>query len=160
MHGHGSARVERVRTGVFWVKSKSGRYHSLALRPDDGDNVRGTERAETLGGRVVADCGSWVTSMFSQAEEIFDSRSNWAGCRALQFEVRDGLTSNVVLLVFQGEDDLGDVLEPLDRGIGGEEGVADDEDEVLEWTELDFPYMDVALSVLTSTQEEVEPQDN
>ena len=36
-------------------------------------------------------------------------------------EVRDGLTSDGVLLVVQGEDDMGDMLKPPDWGILGEE---------------------------------------
>ena len=58
--------------------------------------------------------------MFSQAEEDVDTRSNWSGFRALRSEVRDGLTSDGVLLVVQGEDDPGDILEPLHQGVGGE----------------------------------------
>ena len=60
-------------TNVFWGKSKSGRAHSLALRPDDGYDIRGVDRAETLGGRVVADCGGQVTPMFLLAEEYVDA---------------------------------------------------------------------------------------
>ena len=148
MHGHGSSRAERVHTDVFRGESKSGRTHLIELRPDGGDDVLGAEIAETLSGRLVADCGGRVTSMFLQAEEDVDVRSNWVGCRALRYEVRDVLISDGVLLVVQGEDDLGDMLEPLDWGVGREEGVADKEDEVLEWTELDCPVMAVALGVL------------
>ena len=83
MHGHGSARAERVRTNVLWGKSKSVRAHSLALRPDDRDDARGADGAATLSGRVVADCDSRATCMFSQAEEDVDARSNWAGCWGL-----------------------------------------------------------------------------
>ena len=79
MCGHGYARAERVCTDVFWGESKSGRAHSLGLCPGDGDNVRGSDGAETLSGRVVADCGVRVASMFSQAEKDVDARSNWAG---------------------------------------------------------------------------------
>ena len=119
MHGHGSVRAERVCTDVFWGKSESGRSHLLVIRPDDGDDVGGADQAETLRGRVFSDCGSRITSMFSQAEEDVDARSNWAGCWALRSEMRDGLTSDGVLLVVQSEDDLCDVFEPLDQGFGG-----------------------------------------
>ena len=70
--------------------------------------------------------------MFSQAEEDVYARSNWAGCGSLQYEVRDSLTSYGVILVVQGVDDLGDMLEPLEQIVRGEEGVAEEEDEVLE----------------------------
>ena len=76
MHGHGSNRTERVCTKIFWRKSKYGRAHLLALRPDDGDDVGGADRTETLRGRVVANCGYRITSMLSQAEEDVDTHPN------------------------------------------------------------------------------------
>ena len=79
MHGHGSARAERVRAYVFWGESKSGRAHLLALRSDDGDDVGGADRADTLRGRVVADCGGRITSMCSQAQDDVGACLNWAG---------------------------------------------------------------------------------
>ena len=39
MHGHGSARAERVRYDAFWGEAKSGRSHLQALGSDDGDDV-------------------------------------------------------------------------------------------------------------------------
>ena len=39
MHGHGSARAERVCYDVFLGKAKSGRYHLQTLGYYDGDNV-------------------------------------------------------------------------------------------------------------------------
>ena len=113
MHGHGSNRVERVRPNIFWGESKSGRAHSLGIGLDYGNDVRGANRAETPSSRIVADWGGRSASMFSQAEEDVDACSDWAGCRGLRSETRDGLTSDGVLLVFQGEDDMGDVLERL-----------------------------------------------
>ena len=74
VHGHGSARAERVCPNVFWGKSKSGRAHSLGLGPNDGDDIRGADRAETPGSRIVADWGGGVVSMFSQVEEDVDTR--------------------------------------------------------------------------------------
>ena len=41
-------------------------------------------------------------------------------------EVRDSLPSDDVLLVVQGDDDLGSVLESLDGGIRREESVYDE----------------------------------
>ena len=67
--------------------------------------------------------------MFSQAEEYVDTRLNWAGCWELRSKERDDLTSDGVLLVVQGEDDMGDMLELLDRGICKEEIVPDEEHE-------------------------------
>ena len=45
--------------------------------------------------------------MLSLAEEDDDPCSTWAGSRTLRSEVRDGLTPDGILLVVQGEDDLG-----------------------------------------------------
>ena len=44
--------------------------------------------------------------------------------------MRDGLTSDGVLLVVQGEEDLGDVLKLLDQGVYGDEMVLDKEHEL------------------------------
>ena len=79
MYGHGAARAERVRPNVFWGESKSGRAHSLGLAPDDGDDIQSAGQEETLSGRIVADWCGGVASMFLQAEEDVDTRSNWAG---------------------------------------------------------------------------------
>ena len=86
--------------------------------------------------------------MFSQAEEDVDGCSNWSGFQSLQSEARDSLPSDAVLLVFQGEDDLFYVLEPLEWGVGGEEGVPSKEAKFHEWTEVDCPAMAGALGVL------------
>ena len=69
VHGYGSARADRVCPDVLWDESKYGRGHSLALRPEDGNDDGGADRVETLRGRVVTDCGCWITSMFAQMEE-------------------------------------------------------------------------------------------
>ena len=86
--------------------------------------------------------------MLLLAEEDGDPRSKWTGGRALRSEVRDGLTLDVILLVVQGGDDLGDLLKPPNWGILGEEGVPDKEEEVHEGTELHCPAMAGALEAL------------
>ena len=40
--------------------------------------------------------------------------------------MRYGLTSDGILQVVQGKDDLGDMLKLLDQGVWGEEGVTDE----------------------------------
>ena len=79
MHGHVSARSERVHNDVFCGESKSGHTHLRALRLNDGDDIRGAEKTETLSGRVAADCGGRVASMFLKAEEDVVACSNWEG---------------------------------------------------------------------------------
>ena len=51
-------------------------------------------------------------------------------------------------MVVQGEDNMGDVLEPPDWGVGGEEGVPGEEDRVHEDTELHCPAISGALGVI------------
>ena len=53
--------------------------HSLGLVPNGGDDIQGADQAETLSGKIVADWGGRVASVFSQAEEDVDACSNWAG---------------------------------------------------------------------------------
>ena len=55
--------------------------------------------------------------------------------------MRDGLTLDGVLLVIQGEEDMGDVLELLDWGIFGEDIVPNEEYEFHEVLELDCTVM-------------------
>ena len=86
--------------------------------------------------------------MLFLAEEDVYARSSWAGGRALPSEVRDGLTLNGILLVFQGEYDMSDMLEPPGWGIGGGKGVTGKEDEFHEGTEMNCPAMAVAFEVL------------
>ena len=50
--------------------------------------------------------------------------------------MRDGLISDGIILVIQGEDDTGDVLELLNQGVCGEETVPDEEHKFQEVTEL------------------------
>ena len=85
--------------------------------------------------------------MLLLVEEDIHDCLNWSGGQAIQSEVKDGLTSDGILLVFQGEENLGDVLEPPNWGIGGEEGVPDEEDKDHEGTELNFPVIAGALGV-------------
>ena len=64
-------------------------------------------------------------------------------------EVREILPSDGVLLVVQGEDDMGGMLGTLDGGIGRDEIVSSEEHEFQQGTELDGSAMTGALGVLT-----------
>ena len=99
MHGHGSARAERVRSDVFWGKAKSGRSHSQALGSDDGNDVRCADGAEAMIGGIIADGGGGTTALVAQAEEDVDVRLDWAGCGRLRTELGDGLTADGILLI-------------------------------------------------------------
>ena len=87
--------------------------------------------------------------MFVYVEGYVDARSNRAGCCRLRSEVRDGFFSVCVLLVFQGKDDLGGVLEMFYWGISWEELITNEEDEVQEVSELDCSAVTGALGVFT-----------
>ena len=54
MHGHGFARVERVRSNIFWCKAELSCSDMNGLGPQDRNDVRGADQAETLSGRIVA----------------------------------------------------------------------------------------------------------
>ena len=74
MHGHGSSRAERVRSDIFWGETKSGRYHSQTLGPDDGNDVGCADGSEAMIGGKIADGGGGFASPFVQAEEDVDAR--------------------------------------------------------------------------------------
>ena len=63
--------------------------------------------------------------------------------------MRDGLTSDVILLVFQDEGDLHGVLEVLHWGVGWEELVPNKEHGFQEGSELYCPAVACVLDVLT-----------
>ena len=55
VHGHSSARVERVRSDIFWSESKYGCSDPNGLSPEDHNDVQGADQMQTLNGRIVAD---------------------------------------------------------------------------------------------------------
>ena len=72
--------------------------------------------------------------------------------------MRDDLTSDGILLVVQGEDDLRDVQEFLNRGVGWEELVPKEEHEFQEGPELDCPVVAHAIDVFTWPEADIEAQ--
>ena len=107
MHGHGSARAERVHYDVFWKKPKSGQSHSQTLGSDDSDDVGCADGAEAMIGGIIADGGGGIAPLVAQAEEDVDARLDLAGYSGLRTEVGDSLTADGVLLIVKGDDNLG-----------------------------------------------------
>ena len=73
MHGHGSARAERMRSEVFWGEAKSGRSHLQTLSSNDSNDVGFADRAEAMIGGKIADGGGGIASLVAQAEEDADA---------------------------------------------------------------------------------------
>ena len=74
--------------------------------------------------------------------------------------MRDCIPSDGVLLVVQGDDNLGVVLEVLDESIRKYESVSSEEHKFQKGVELDCPVMASALGIITGPQVEVETQDD
>ena len=156
VHGHGSARAERVRSDVFWRISYSSCSNYNGLGPEDRNDVQSTEQAEILSGRTIVDMGGSQTPMFSHAEEDVDTCLNRSGCYQLRLEVRDGFPSDRILLFVKGKYDLGGVLEMFNWSVGWEESTPNEEDEVHEGPELDCLAVAGALGEFSQTEVEVE----
>ena len=60
---------------------------------------------------IAANRNGGISSLFSQSKEDVDVRLDRAGGLGLRSEVRDGIPPDSVLLVVQGDDDLGSMLE-------------------------------------------------
>ena len=94
--------------------------------------------------------------MFAHVEEEVDTRSNQAGRCRLKLEVRDRFPLDSFLLVVQGKDYLGGVLEIFDWGICWVESIPNKEDRFQEVSKLDCLEMTSALDVFTQPEVEVE----
>ena len=130
----------------------------MGLIHDCRDNVWGAEGEDPLSGRIVSDWVGGGASVFLQVEEDVDSHLDWACCWGIWSEVRDGITLNGILLVVQGEENLRDVLEVLNRGVSREDMVPDKEQKFKEGTELDCHVVVCSLSVFLGPEATVEAQ--
>ena len=80
--------------------------HSQPLT-DDGDDVGCADGAEALIGGKIGDGGGGITTLAVQVEEYVDARLDWAGCGRLRPEAGDGLAVDGILLIVEGDDNLG-----------------------------------------------------
>ena len=102
----------------------------MRLGPDDGDDVGHADGAEAMIGGKIADGGGGIASPVTQAEEDADVRLDWAGCGRLRLEVGDGITADGIIMIFEGDDNLGGLAEIIDGGVPGEEKVPNEEHKV------------------------------
>ena len=107
---------------------------------------------------MFTDWGVGRATMFLQTEEDVDVRLKWIGCWGLQSEMRDDLTPDRTIMVVQSEDNLGGMLKMLDRGVGRDEMVSNEEHEFQEGTELDCSEVAFALGVFEVPEAELESQ--
>ena len=89
-------------------------------------------------------------------EEDINNCLDWTGCNGIRPEVGDGLTEDEILLIVEGDKNLGVLAEILSGGVIGEEKVPDDEQKVHEGPELDRSTVTGALRVFTGPEAEVE----
>ena len=57
-------------------------------------------------GGEISDGGGGISSLVAQAEQDVDACLNWEGCDGLRPEVGDGLTTDDILLIVEGDDNL------------------------------------------------------
>ena len=78
----------------------------------------------------ISDGGGEISSLVVQAEEDIDARLDWAGCGGLRTEARDSLTMDGIILIVEGDDNLGGLAEMLGGSVPGEEKFPNKEHEV------------------------------
>ena len=108
-----------------------------------------------IGGKI-ADGGGGIASLVVQPEEDADARLDWAVCSRLRTEVVDSLTTDRILLIIKGGNNLGGLAEILDRSVPGKAGVPNKEHGVHEGPELDHLEVAGALLVFAGPEAEVE----
>ena len=106
-----------------------------------------------MGVKVVTNRSCHRAPVLPHTEKDFDASPDWDGCCRLKYEVSDKLPSDCIILVVQGKENLGALLEILNGGIVWEEMIPSEEDEVQEWLELDCPEMSGVLGVLAELEE-------
>ena len=65
--------------------------------------------------------------MILYAEGDVDAHSDWEGYKRLQYEVRDGLTLDIIILVVQGDEYMRGILEVLNWCVDWEDLVPNKE---------------------------------
>ena len=69
----------------------------------------------------IADGGGGIASLVLHAEEDIYARLDWSGCGGLRTEVGDSLTVDGIILIIEGDDNLGGLAEMLGGSVPGEE---------------------------------------
>ena len=82
----------------------------------------------------ISDGGGGILSLFVQAEEDIDARLDWSGCGGLRTEAGDSLTMDGIILIVEGDDNLGGLAEMLGGSVPGEEKFPNKEHKVHEET--------------------------
>ena len=111
-------------------------------------------------GGEISDGGGGIATLVAQSEEDVDARLDWTGCGGLRTEVGDGLAADGILLIVEGDDNLGGLAEMLGGSVPWEEEVPDEEREVHEGPELDRPAVAGAPHVFVGLKAGVEANDD
>ena len=86
---------------------------------------------DMIGGEIT-DRGGGIVSLVLHAEEDINACLDWPGCSGLRTKVGDSLTADCILLVVEGDDNLGGLEEMFSGIVPGEEEVHDKEHKVHE----------------------------
>ena len=105
---------------------------------------------------IITDGGGGIAPLVAQAEEDINARLDWEGCGGIITEVGDGLAAYGILLIVQGDENLGGLAEMIGGSVPRKEEVPGEEHEAHEGLELDRPAVAGALCVFIGPESEVE----
>ena len=69
----------------------------------------------------IAEGGGGIASLALHTEEDIYARIDWSGCGGLRTEMGDSLTMDGIILIVEGDDNLGGLSEMLGGSVPGEE---------------------------------------
>ena len=82
--------------------------------------------------RKIADGGGGIANLAVQEEEDIYARLDWAGYDGLRTEVEYSLTVDGIILIVEGDENLGGLAEMLGGSVPGEEKFTNKEQKVHE----------------------------